>query len=137
MQAMGELTFVTAAVIEEQGKVLIARRKVGDRFGGRWEFPGGKIEPGELPEEALKRELREELDIEVQVGDLICSFAFRIHDINMELMAFRTIRLAGTIVCREHDEIRWVDPAELPSFEMTEPDRRVVSALYPARGGSE
>jgi 8-oxo-dGTP diphosphatase len=137
MQAMSEWMLVTAAVIEEEGKVLIARRKTGDRFGGCWEFPGGKIEPGELPEEALKREIREELDIEVRVGDLLCSFPFRIRDINMELMAFRTTRMAGAIACREHDEIRWVDPADLPSFEMTEPDRRVVSALYPVRGGSK
>ncbi len=69
---------VTAAVIEEDGRILIAKRKKGDRSEGRWEFPGGKVEPGESPEESLKRELREELGIDVAVEERLCAHPFRI-----------------------------------------------------------
>jgi mutator protein MutT len=123
-------TRVAAAVIEENGRVLIARRKSGDRFGGLWEFPGGKVEAGESPVEALEREIREELAIEIAVGDLICAFPFKTGEADFELMAFRTIRLSGAVACLDHEEIRWVDPGDLAAFTLTEPDRRVVSFLY-------
>jgi 8-oxo-dGTP diphosphatase len=134
-KARPPLLRVTAAVIEEDGKVLIARRKKGDRFEGRWEFPGGKVEPGELPEDCLKREIREELGIDVEVGDVLCSLPFRTADLAIRLLAYKAERLAGEVACLDHEEIRWVDPAELDAFEMTEPDRRVVAAIYPRREG--
>ena len=59
---------VTAAVIEREGRVLVARRRGGDRFAGLWEFPGGKIEPGEAPRDCLRREILEELGLDVEVG---------------------------------------------------------------------
>ena len=68
---------VTAAVIEKDGRILIAKRRIGDRHGGRWEFPGGKIDSGETPEECLKRELREELGIEAEIGELLCKTSFK------------------------------------------------------------
>ena len=64
---------VTAAVIERDGHILIAKRRQGSRFAGKWEFPGGKLEKGETPEQCLKRELQEELEIVTVVGDLICT----------------------------------------------------------------
>lgn len=64
---------VTAAVIEKDGRVLIAQRKTGDALAGKWEFPGGKLEPGETPEACLRRELREEFGVETEIGDFICS----------------------------------------------------------------
>ena len=67
---------VTAAVIEKDGKILIARRKRDDSQAGKWEFPGGKLEAGETPEACLKRELREELGIETEVGAFFCSSRF-------------------------------------------------------------
>lgn len=132
---MGETTRVTAAVIEENGRILIARRKKADRFGGLWEFPGGKIEPGELPEEALRREILEELGIVVKVGDLVCAFPFRAGDAEFELLAFRSFRKTGTVACLDHDEIRWVAPEDLSAFPLIEPDKRVVAALRAGRGG--
>ena len=69
---------VAAAVIEKDGKILIAQRKKGWRFAGKWEFPGGKIEPNETPEECLRRELREELGIETEIGDFFCVSTYRI-----------------------------------------------------------
>jgi len=64
---------VTAAIIEKDGKVLIARRRKGSHLEGKWEFPGGKIEQKETPEECLKRELNEEFGIEAQIDEFICS----------------------------------------------------------------
>lgn len=60
---------VTAAVIENGGRILICRRRTGEPNGGLWEFPGGKIEPGESAEEALRREIKEELDLDIEVGE--------------------------------------------------------------------
>jgi 8-oxo-dGTP diphosphatase len=122
---------VTAAVIERGGKVLIARRKKGDRFEGRWEFPGGKIDEGESPEECLRRELREEMGVEVEAGEFLCSVPFETSGLSIELMAFRTSLLAGEVRCHDHDEIRWVEPDDLGDFDLAEPDRRVAAIVFP------
>ena len=122
---------VTAAVIEEGGRVLIARRKQGDRCEGRWEFPGGKVEPGETPEESLKRELREELGIDVAVGEQLGVCPFRAGKAQMELLVYRTRIVSGKIVCHDHDEVRWVEPGELGRYDLTDPDRHVVEFVFP------
>ncbi len=125
---------VTAAVIEDGGRVLIARRKKGDRCEGRWEFPGGKVEPGESPEGSLARELREEMGIEVAVGERLCAQSFRVGEAPMELLVYKTRIVKGEIVCHDHDEVRWIAPRELDAFDLTDPDRRVVESLYPRDG---
>jgi 8-oxo-dGTP diphosphatase len=122
---------VTAAVIEEGGRVLVARRKRGDRFEGRWEFPGGKVEPGETPEESLKRELREEMGIDVAVGERLCVCPFRAGEAIMELLVYRTRIVNGKIVCHDHEEVRWIEPGELGRYDLTDPDRRVVEFIFP------
>ena len=121
---------VTAAVIEEGGKVLVARRKKGDRCEGCWEYPGGKVEPGETPEESLKRELREEMGVDVAVGERLCAYPFRAGEILMELLVYRTRIVNGKIVCHDHDEVRWVEPGELRRYDLTDPDRRVVESVF-------
>jgi 8-oxo-dGTP diphosphatase len=122
---------VTAAVIEERGRVLIARRKKGDRCEGRWEFPGGKVEPGESPEDSLERELREEMGVEVAVGERLCAHPFRVGEALMELLVYKTRIVKGEIICHDHDEVLWVEPLDLDKFDLTDPDRRVVDSLYP------
>jgi len=121
---------VTAAIIEEGGRVLIARRKPGRHMGGRWEFPGGKIEPGETPEQSLARELEEELAIEARVGALLCTASYEGDGVSLELLVYRVTRTAGTPALREHEELRWVSPADLPAYDLAESDRRVVAELY-------
>lgn len=131
-EGSGGLTIkVTAAVIERGGKVLIARRKKGDRFEGRWEFPGGKIEAEESPQECLQRELREEMGVEVEAGEFLCSVPFETSGLSIELMAFRTRLLAGEVRCHDHDEVRWVEPGHLGDFDLTEPDRLVAATVFP------
>jgi len=127
---------VAAALIEKQGRVLIARRKTGDPSAGRWEFPGGKIEEGETPEEGLCREILEELDVEIEVGAFLCAFPFGTPPRPMELRVYRTRIVSGTVRCSDHDQARWVEPADLSAFDLTEPDRRAVERLFPGIPGN-
>ncbi len=121
---------VTAGIIERNGLVLIARRKPGKHMGGKWEFPGGKIEPGESPEQSLARELNEELSIRANVGKFLCTTLFEGDGVSLELLVYRVDSVEGTPALLEHDEIRWVRPEQLASFDLTDSDRMVVEALY-------
>ena len=85
------LTTVTCAIIENEGKILIARRAADQKLAGKWEFPGGKVEDGESPEECLKRELEEEFGIQVEVGEFITSNNHHYDHISIELLAFHVI----------------------------------------------
>ena len=129
---------VTAGILEENGRVLIARRRPGKHMGGKWEFPGGKIEPGESPEEALARELSEELAVRVRVGTQICRVFFEGGGVSLELLVYRIEAFEGVPELREHDEIRWVLPEELSAYDLADSDRRVVKAIAERdRGGAE
>jgi 8-oxo-dGTP diphosphatase len=124
---------VAAAVILEDGHVLIASRKQGDRFAGKWEFPGGKIEPGETPQETLHRELLEELDVETEIGVPLGVFpVLRTDAPPIELIAFQTKIISGEVQCREHQEIRRVRVEDLDLFDFTEPDRLLIENLFPS-----
>jgi mutator protein MutT len=120
---------VLAAVLEKKGRWLIAKRKKGDRFAGFWEFPGGKMEPGETPEECLARELLEELGIRVRVGRYLGSIRYSSPSFSIELMAYRVLHLAGTLHLRDHEEVRWVSPNEVSHFALTEPDKLLLQKL--------
>ncbi len=120
---------VTAAVIEKDGKILIAQRRKGSTLGGRWEFPGGKIEPGETAEECLKRELKEEFDIESEAVDFLIASRFRYCLVPIELLAYRVKHLSGEFKVNEHDQIRWVTPSELNSYDFMPADKPIVELL--------
>jgi 8-oxo-dGTP diphosphatase len=121
---------VTAGIVEENGRVLIARRKPGKHMGGKWEFPGGKIEPGETPEESLARELEEELGVRASVGEFLCGASFDGDGVSLELLVYRVRGIEGVPLLREHEEIRWVRPGELLSYDLADSDRRVAEELY-------
>ncbi len=117
-------------MIEKDGLVLIGKRKRGRCFAGNWEFPGGTVEKGETPEECLKRELREELDIEVEVGEPFCSAtADYAPGWTVRLLAYRATVISGTFCLNDHEEIRWVRPAELAGYNFPEADQPVVEKL--------
>ncbi len=134
----GHVVTVTAAVIEREGRYLIAQRRPDDgSLGGLWEFPGGTVEAGETPEECLRRELAEELAIEVQVGELINRNTHAYPHVTIELLAFRVTWLEGKIELREHTASRWVLPDELDRFPMPPADGPLVRILVDERYGPE
>jgi|SRR5579871_4081487 len=119
------------ALIDPDGRVLIAKRPAGKAMAGLWEFPGGKIEPGEKPEDSLIRELKEELDIEVTEACL-APFTFASHsyeDFALLMPLFVCRRWNGIPKAIEHQELQWVRPKDLPDYPMPPADRPLVSML--------
>ena len=133
MVGKGEINFnmqiVTAAVIEKDGNILIAKRKKGDPLENKWEFPGGKLKPSETPEGCLKRELREEFDIDAEVGVFIGSSTFAYKHLSIELLAYRVARTSGVFEVKVHEEIRWVPPEELSQYNFSEADQPIVRKI--------
>jgi 8-oxo-dGTP diphosphatase len=120
-----------AALVDSDGRVLIAQRPQGKQLAGLWEFPGGKVEPGETPEAALIRELREELGIEVTQACL-APFVFASHayeDFHLLMPLFLIRRWTGTFVAHEHAALRWVKPARLGEYPMPPADEPLVAWL--------
>jgi len=121
---------VAAAIIEnEQGQILIARRKKGKAQEGLWEFPGGKLEPGESAEACLIRELKEEMNILIEPYEL---FGANEHDygtVQIRLIAYRARFIQGEIRLVDHDEYRWVERSQLERYEWAPADVRFVEKL--------
>ena len=120
---------VVAAVMEKDGKVLIARRRKGDKLAGKWEFPGGKIEPGESPEAALRRELREELGIETVIGGFVCESSYQYSHLSIRLLAYNATWISGDITPAVHDRVLWVTPAELSAYDFPEANLPVIKRI--------
>ncbi len=119
---------VVAAVIERGGRILIARRRVGSHLGGLWEFPGGKRQAGETPEAALVREIREELDAVVTVGELVEDVEWAYPEKVVRLRFFRCA-LEDEPRAAEGQEIAWVAPADLGRYEFPPADGGLVARL--------
>lgn len=122
---------VAAALISEDGAILVQKRAAGRKMAGLWEFPGGKIEPGEIPEHALIRELREELAIEVSAADLRpVSFATAPLGVDhLVLMLYVCQRWLGRPRSLDAELIAWVTPDELSALAMPPADEPLVAAL--------
>lgn len=124
-----EATKVTAAIIIEGGRVLIARRPPGGRHPGAWEFPGGKVEPGETPEVCLARELDEELGIIVKVGEKLAEIRHVYPDRAIDLQAFECTIESGRprdLACSEH---AWVKSGDLGAYDLLPADVKLLEAL--------
>jgi 8-oxo-dGTP diphosphatase len=128
------LLVAAAAIFDAQGRVLIARRPEGKTLAGLWEFPGGKVEPGESPEAALVRELKEELDLDVAEDALepitFASHAYPEFHLLMPLYAVR--RWAGAPKALEHDALAWALPAALNTYPMPPADAPLLARLIEA-----
>lgn len=127
--AMDERVLVTAAVVRRDGRVLIARRLPGGERPGLWEFPGGKVERGETPEEGLRRELREELAVEAEVGPLLVTVCHDYPDKAIQLLAYQCTVTQGEPRAVECAEVRWVRPEELASYPVAPADEPIVRRL--------
>lgn len=131
MKENPDSTRVLAAVVEREGRLLLARRPPGKRHAGRWEFPGGKFLPGEAPLEAARRELDEELGVEVvSVGALQASIPDRGSPFVIE---FYAVEIRGEPSALEHDALAWVVPEELPLYPLAPSDRAFAESLLEGR----
>ena len=121
---------VVAAVIERDGQILIGQRKGGGRHALKWEFPGGKVEPGEGPRSALARELREELGMEAQIGEEIERYDFSYAaQPPTHLIFFRVTEFAGEPANLDFAQIAWVERQRLPDYDFLEGDVAFVKRL--------
>ncbi len=126
---MQDVTDVTAAIVINGGKVLIAQRGVGDRLEGKWEFPGGKVKPGETAPACLKREIREEFDIEIEVLDKLGESVYSYENGTIRLIAYICRWTSGTVKLNVHSNIKWVDVAELRSYDLAPADIPLAEKL--------
>lgn len=125
---------VIAAVISRGDQLLVCQRPLHKRHGGLWEFPGGKVEPDESDEDSARRELAEELGVEV-LGAGPAQLEVR-DDGSPFLIAFVPVRITGEPECREHSALQWGTPEALTSLPLAPSDRRYVESLL-ARRASE
>jgi 8-oxo-dGTP diphosphatase len=125
---------VTAAVIEQDDRLLVTRRQQGTHLEGYWEFPGGKCDPGEAHEACLARELREELGAEATVDDEIFSVTHQYPDRTVELHFFRC-RLTTEPIPQLGQEMQWVTREQLESLALPPADAELVSMLTRGRSG--
>lgn len=122
---------VVAAVILSRGTILLHRRKKGDALEGTWEFPGGKVEEGETPVEALTREIKEELGIEIRVEEKLGEIIHTYPHVHIKLMAFKALTPTEKIHSNE-GEIRWVSPLEIEGYNLSPADRRLWKKIKDA-----
>ena len=122
---------VAVALVDADGRVLIAKRPEGKKMAGLWEFPGGKVDPGETPEAALIRELREELGIDTQESCLApLTFAsHRYDDFHLLMPLYVCRRWQGTVTAHEHAETAWVRPVRLRDYAMPPADAPLVAMI--------
>jgi len=117
---------VTAAVLVHGGAVLIARRPPGDSLAGKWEFPGGKIEAGETPQQCLAREMAEEFGIQVEVGDFWGQSVHADPGKHIRLMAYAVVWTGGQMAPTSHSAWRFVAPQQLAGYDLAPADRAIA-----------
>ena len=113
---------VAAAVITERNRIFTACRGYGE-FKGRWEFPGGKIKEGETPEDALRREIKEELAADIAVDNFLGTVNYDYPDFHLTMECFLCHVVGGTLTILEHSAFRWVERAELDTIDWLPADR--------------
>lgn len=116
-------------LFDSSGKILIAKRNPRKRYGGLWEFPGGKIERGETIEEALVREILEELDAPIMVGQVYPGYLFEYKDLKAEFIPVSGTIMPRDISLREHDECRFVKLGEIDDYEISPYDLGAIDLL--------
>lgn len=119
---------VVAAVIESDHKIFATQRGYGE-FKGGWEFPGGKIEPGETPQQALVREIKEELDTEIEVGELIDTVEYDYPSFHLSMDCFWCKIVKGNLVLLEAEASKWLAKDELYSVEWLPADEGLIKKI--------
>ncbi len=119
---------VVAAVIQKNGRIFATQRGYG-AYQGKWEFPGGKIEPRETPEQALIREIREELDTEIAVGEKLAQVEYDYPEFHLSMGCYLCTVRAGHLTLKEHESARWLGADELDSVAWLPADREIIEKL--------
>lgn len=122
---------VVAAVIRDGDSIFITARGYGE-YKGWWEFPGGKIEEGETPQEALVREIREELDTEIEVGDLIDTIEYDYPNFHLSMQCFWCKIIKGDLVLKEHEAAKWVTRDDIDSVNWLPADQALIEKIKTA-----
>ena len=125
---MKTIEVVAAVIFDERGRIFATQRGYGE-WEDWWEFPGGKMEAGETPEMALKREIREELDAEIEVGELLRTIEYDDPQFHLTMHCFRC-KLAGNhVTLLEHEAAKWLAPDELDSVQWLPADIEIINEL--------
>lgn len=119
---------VAAAIITHNGRVFATQRGYGE-FKDGWEFPGGKMEPGETPQQALVREIQEELDTEIEVGELVETVEYDYPGFHLTMHCFLCTVRSGALVLKEHEAARWLTREELDDVDWLPADVAVAEKL--------
>lgn len=119
---------VVAAIIADNDRIFATQRGYGE-FKDGWEFPGGKLEPGETPEEALRREIREELATEIEVGELLTTVEYDYPTWHLTMHCFMCKVLSGDLVLLEHEAAKWLSRDELHSVAWLPADEGIIELL--------
>jgi 8-oxo-dGTP diphosphatase len=120
---------VTAAILFNNDQLLIAQRRSTGRLPNKWEFPGGKVEPGETPEECLKREMDEEFSIDVSVGEFLGESIYHYDHGSIKLLAYRATWIAGDLILKDHKAIEWVKIDEIINYDFAPADIPFVEKI--------
>jgi len=126
---LSDIVKVTAAILAKNNKIIIAKRGPDDELANKWEFPGGKIEIDETPEQCLKREMKEEFDIDISVGEYLGSSIYHYDHLSIELLAYRTYWEGGEIDLKDHDDFKWISLEQLADFDFAPADLTFVEKL--------
>lgn len=125
---------MVAGLIRKEGKVLLGQRPIGDTFEGKWEFPGGKIEFGESPEVALRRELDEELGVQADIGRLLLATTHSYGSSGLVLIFYEVLFWKGQLKPVHHMDLKWVAIQELKAQPLPEANLKVIDRLVAALG---
>ena len=129
MKTIRVVAAVIKAVNENNEPIIFATQRGYGEFKGGWEFPGGKIETGETPKEALKREIMEELDTEISVGELIDTIEYDYPEFHLSMDCFWCGMVSGDLVLKEHEAAKWLDKEMLYSVDWLPADVRLIEKI--------
>ena len=127
---------VVAAIIHRDGAYFATQRGYG-KFEGMWEFPGGKIEPGESREDALKREIQEELGVDIYIKELLCTTEYDYPTFHLTMHCYLCSIASGEIELREHKSAQWLTAETLDTVEWEPADREIIAMLRAMKNGDK
>ena len=125
---MKTIEVVAAIISDEQGRIFATQRGYGE-WKDWWEFPGGKMEAGETPQQALRREIHEELDAEIKIGPLLRTIDYDYPDFHLTMHCFRCTLATDRLTLLEHEAAKWLAPSELHSVRWLPADEQIIDIL--------